>query len=154
MKTRKLSRRTVAGAAVAVILLVGLTNSASAQCTEVQKLSVSDLTPYDAFGYSVSLSGETALVGALGECAAGRDCGSAYVFRFNGTSWVEEQKLTGSDAETFDYFGTSVSVSGDTALVGALWDSCAAGRSCGLAGAYKARNQMDEMVWVAVCRPV
>ncbi|MCH8251512.1 MAG: hypothetical protein IID36_03560, partial [Planctomycetes bacterium] len=100
--------------------------------SEQAKLTASDAAEYVEFGASVSVSGDTALVGAAyDDCAAGNECGSAYVYRFNGTSWVEEQKLTASDAAANDEFGRSVSVSGDTAVVGAFWDDCAAGASCG-----------------------
>ena len=48
--------------------------------------------------------------------------GSAYVFRYDGSDWVEEAKLTASDGAAYDYFGDSVAVSGDTAVVGAYGD--------------------------------
>ena len=101
---------------------------------QVQTLTASDQAPGDFFGTSVSVSGERAVVGALGDaCTAGVDCGSAYVFRFNATSWVEEQKLTASDAAAGDIFGRSVSVSGDTVVVGAGGNACAVGFDCGAA---------------------
>ncbi len=116
----------------------------SAQCLEQQKLSASDADTRDGFG-TVSVSGDTALVGATGDdCAAGEHCGAAYVFRFNGTSWVEEQKLTASDAEAGDGFGFPVSVSGETALIGAHLDDCAAGERCGSAYVFR----FDGTSWV------
>ncbi len=105
---------------------------------ESAKLTASDAAAGDNFGFSVSLSGDTAVVGAYrDDCAAGDYCGSAYAFRFDGTDWVEEQKLTASDALAGDGFGVSVSLSGDTAVVGAPWDDCAAGNRCGLAYVYR-----------------
>ena len=99
---------------------------------EEQKLTASDAAGGDDFGVSVSLSGDTLLVGASYEdCGAGHDCGSAYVFRFDGTSWLEVQKLTASDANAEDLFGSSVSVSGNTAVVGASQDNCPEARYCG-----------------------
>ena len=47
------------------------------------------------------------------DSAAGDSCRSAYVFRFDGTTWAEEQKLTAFDAGAHDQFGLSVSVSGE-----------------------------------------
>lgn len=86
------------------------------------------------FGQSVSISGNTALVGAFfDDCTAGFDCGSAYIYRFNGTDWIEEQKLSAPDSEPSDRFGTSVSVDGNTAVIGAAFDDCLAGRNCGSA---------------------
>ncbi len=103
-----------------------------------QRLTASDAAAYDIFGNSVSVSGNTAVVGAKQDaCAAGVSCGSAYVFRFNGTSWNQEQKLTASDVAAIDFFGVSVSVSGDTAIVGAFFDDCAAGENCGSAYVFR-----------------
>jgi hypothetical protein len=68
----------------------------------------------------VSVSGDTALVGAAGS----GDEGAAYVFsRDQGGPdvWGQVAKLTASDGAGGDAFGTSVSVSGDTAVVGAQW---------------------------------
>lgn len=83
------------------------------------KLLASDGRAIDLFGISVSLSGDRALVGADLNDAAGPNSGSAYMFAFDGTSWVEEAQLTASDAAPGDLFGFSVSLSGDRALIGA-----------------------------------
>ncbi len=101
---------------------------------EKQKLGASDGASFDYFGESVSVNGNTAVIGAaLDDCDAGESCGSAYVFRFNGTEWVEEQKLTAQDAGVVDQFGASVSVDGDRILIGAFQDDCASGTQCGSA---------------------
>jgi hypothetical protein len=72
------------------------------------------------FGGSVSLDGDTAVVGAYGDDDAGLESGSAYVFiRDAGGTWTQQAKLTASDAEAGDMFGLFVSVKGDTAMVGA-----------------------------------
>jgi hypothetical protein len=73
----------------------------------------------DLFSLSVSVSADVVLVGALNDEINGPGSGSAYVFRFNGSAWVEEQKLLSCGGEAFDHFGVSVSVSGDVAVVGA-----------------------------------
>jgi hypothetical protein len=83
---------------------------------EEQKLTASDSAAMDYFGYSVSISDNTALIGA--ECSENHT-GSAYVFRYDGYTWVEEQKLTASDRATWQHFGNSVSISDNTALIGA-----------------------------------
>ncbi len=90
--------------------------------SEQQKLTASDGAAYDCFGYSVSISGDLAIVGAHGDDDKGTDSGSAYIFRWDGTSWSEQQKLTASDGAAKDYFGRSVSISGDLAIVGAPYD--------------------------------
>jgi hypothetical protein len=89
---------------------------------EVAKLTASDGSTNSSFGNSVSVSGETVVVGAYWDDGAGWNSGSAYVFRYNGTSWVEETKLTPSDAAYEDFIGESVSISGDTIVVGAFGD--------------------------------
>ncbi|MEK7711390.1 MAG: FG-GAP repeat protein [Planctomycetota bacterium] len=85
-----------------------------------QKLLPSDGVAGDGFGVSVSVSGDVGVVGA--RMHAGNDYGSAYVFRWNGSSWVQEEKLLPSDGAGADRFAHSVSVSGDVAVVGAYWD--------------------------------
>src|SRR5690606_38298389 len=87
---------------------------------EQDKLTASDAQADDRFGHSVAVAGDTVVVGAFLEDEGGSDAGAAYVFVRNGTSWNEQDKLVASDAETGDWFGRSVAVSGDIAVVGAL----------------------------------
>jgi len=86
------------------------------------QLLASDGAEHDRFGYSVSISGDYAVVGAWRDDDNGSSSGSAYVFRRTGTSWAEEAKLIASDGAASDYFGYSVSISGDYAIVGARGD--------------------------------
>ena len=58
-------------------------------------------------------------MGAMGDDDKGVASGSAYFFRWNGSNWVQEQKLLASGGVIYQYFGCSVSISGDVALVGA-----------------------------------
>lgn len=91
-----------------------------ASWTQQAKLMIGDSTPGDNFGYSVAVSGDTALVGAFLGKNNGKMTGAAYVFtRSNGT-WKQQEKLLASDGDGFDLFGESVALSGDTALVGAF----------------------------------
>ena len=92
----------------------------------VQKLTASDTAAYDNFGYSVAIEGTRIVVGAWREDPNGLiDAGSAYVFDYppGGPLWVETTKLIASDATsgTYDEFGFSVALSGNSALVGATW---------------------------------
>jgi hypothetical protein len=88
-----------------------------------QKLTASDGATGDWFGASVALDGDTALVGAENDgIGANKYQGSAYVFVRSGTVWTQQAKLTALDAEANDYFGASVALSGNTALVGAIHD--------------------------------
>ena len=87
---------------------------------ETQKLTASDGTAADHFGWSVAVSGSTIIVGALSDqIGANFFQGSAYVFNRHGESWVETQKLTGSDGRRFEQFGWSVAISDSTVVVGA-----------------------------------
>ncbi len=69
------------------------------------------------FGKSVSISGDLAIVGAYYDDQQGRDSGSAYVFQQSDSGWTQVAKLLAEDAGPDDYFGLSVAISGDTALV-------------------------------------
>ena len=60
---------------------------------EISKLVASDAGDRDWFGYSVSMSGEYAIVGAQGDFVDGNHSGSAYVFRREGSNWIEQTKL-------------------------------------------------------------
>ncbi len=86
--------------------------------TEVQKLEPSAGTDGGIFGHSIEISGNRAVIGSA---YSNNYAGAAYVFRFDGNQWVEEQKLTASDTEMLDLFGYS-GISGDTVVVGARWD--------------------------------
>jgi len=102
--------------------------------TEQAKLTASDAAEYDSFGYSVAVSGDTAVIGAVYDTHAGGDyAGSAYVFVRSGGVWTQQAKLTASDAALADRFGISVSISGDTAVVGAHYDDHAGGSDAGSA---------------------
>ena len=70
------------------------------------------------------------------DCPDGYLCGAAYVFRFNGNSWVEQQELTAPDATRGAQFGYSVSLTEDRAVVGAISAICDAGAKCGAAYVY------------------
>jgi len=87
--------------------------------TRQKKLTASDGAAGDRFGESVSISGDYAVVGSPYDDDKGADSGAAYIFKREGTTWTQQKKLIPSDGGAGDYFGTSVSISGDYALVGA-----------------------------------
>ena len=69
------------------------------------KLTASDGARDDLFGYSVALSGDTALIGApVGNGNAGANTGSAYVFVRAGANWSQQQELVAGDGEADDFF--------------------------------------------------
>ncbi len=95
--------------------------------SQQQKLVASDGASGDGFGHSASVSGDTAVVGAPGDnVGANRDQGSVYAFVRSGGDWSQQQKLVASDGTASDYFGWSVSLSGDAAVVGAYQDDVGA----------------------------
>ena len=89
---------------------------------EQAKLTANDKAAFDEFGFSVAISGDIAIVGAYRDDDAGADSGAAYIFVRSRDTWAEQAKLTASDAAAGDEFGISVSISGDTAIVGAHQD--------------------------------
>ncbi|KAA3605347.1 MAG: T9SS C-terminal target domain-containing protein [Calditrichaeota bacterium] len=93
-----------------------------ASWTQQAKLNASDPVASHLFGGSVSISGDYAIVGAIGDNTEGSQAGAAYIFVRSGTSWTQQAKLTASDAAAQDFFGHSVSISGDYAIIGAYSD--------------------------------
>ena len=87
--------------------------------TQQAILTASDGAPDDGFGWAVSISGDTAVVGAYVDDDAGSGSGSAYVFTRSGSTWTQQQKLTASDAASLDIFGAYVAIENDTVVVGA-----------------------------------
>ena len=93
---------------------------------ESQKIVASDRDVDDWFGFSVSISGNYAVVGAQQEdqdTSGGNTLfnpGSAYIFELDSAgNWMEAQKIVASDRAANDYFGISISISGNYAVVGA-----------------------------------
>ncbi len=82
------------------------------------ELTPNDLQPQDYFGNSVAISGTTALVGAFD--IDGHTAGAAYIFNYKSRSgWTQTQKLVPSDGHPGDWFGWSVALSDNTAVIGA-----------------------------------
>ena len=84
------------------------------------KLVPDDIAAGDHFGSSVSVSGNTIVVGADHHDAAGDNAGAAYVFQFDGTQWTQQVKLLPADLGPDDQFGDAVAAGGNAILVGAL----------------------------------
>lgn len=83
------------------------------------KLLPADGAAEDRFGASVALDGPFAVLSAPSDDDLGADSGSAYVLERVGAAWVERAKLLAQDGAAGDSFGTSVSLSGGLAVVGA-----------------------------------
>jgi hypothetical protein len=82
------------------------------------KLIPSDRRENDNFGYSVSVNGEVILVGAPADIHSYEGPGAVYVYRHDGSRWIEEAKLTPRDAAAINSFGYAVSVMTRFAVVG------------------------------------
>lgn len=98
--------------------------------TQQAYIKASNSQTGDEFGYSVALSGDTLVVGAIGEDSntqgmntipdeLAASSGAVYVFIRNGSSWSEQTYIKASNTQGSDEFGFSVSLSGDTLAVGA-----------------------------------
>jgi hypothetical protein len=93
------------------------TRSKNGNWTEQMKLSASDGSGGDQFGFSVASEGDTLVIGSWWDNAM---TGSVYVYsRSDSGDWTEHSKLSASDGEGGDQFGVSVAISGDTLVIGA-----------------------------------
>jgi hypothetical protein len=116
------SQATIAGNALQGAAYV-FTADADGHWSEQQKLVASDGAGFDQFGWSAALDGNRAIVSAAVATVDGvfRQ-GAAYVFTSDADGhWSETTKLTASDGEANNAFGTGVALQGDTALIGAQW---------------------------------
>ena len=96
--------------------------------SEVQKIVASNRGIGDSFGLSVAISGDYVIVGAGNDLDATggnylQDAGSAYIFKNNAGTWSEVQNIVASDRGILDFFGYSVAISGDYAIVGAYYEA-------------------------------
>jgi len=110
-------------------------------------LRASNSDEYDWLGSSVAIDGNTIVAGAPHESSNARSvngnesdnsataAGAAYVFVRNGTNWTQQAYLKASNADAGDGFGSSVAISGNTVLVGAVGEDS---RATGVNG-----NQTD-----------
>ncbi len=92
---------------------------------EVKKIVASDGAVDDLFGRSVAISGDVVVVGANRDDNTSTDSGSAYIFERNkggNNNWGQTKKILASDGADGDLFGFSVTVSGDSVVVGARWN--------------------------------
>jgi len=111
-------------------LMAGAVQSQPSSClnwVEETQAVGSDGEANDQFGTSVSISGDTMVIGAFADDVGGnQDQGSAYIFERNqggADNWGLVKQITASDGATFDIFGISVAISGDTVVVGAFADT-------------------------------
>ena len=97
---------------------------------QVQKLLADDGSPEDFFGWSASIDGDTAIVGAFREDEDENNAntldnsGAAYIYKQDSNTgvWEQVQKIVASDRSSSDGFGISVAISGDFAVIGAYFN--------------------------------
>ena len=123
--------------------------------TEQQKLMPLDSANYDAFGCSVAISGDTIVVGAddSNMSAPVWPPGSAYIFTRTGVAWIQEAKLTPSDGQLQDTFGSSVAISGDgnTVVVGSPGSDSPSAAHSGTAYVYQ-RDLGSAEIWIQITK--
>lgn len=115
------------------------------------KLTASDGAALDALGYSVSVFGDTVVVGShlASVTGVGTTDGAAYVFVRDPdrSTWTQQAKLTASDAATGDNLGVSVSVFGDTALLSAHESDPGGLAQAGAAYVFVRRTSEGQTIW-------
>lgn len=120
--------------------------------TQQAYLKASNNSEWDHFGFSVAASGDTVLVGAVGEMSVATGVngnqtvngqsptGAAYVFTRSGTTWSQQAYLKASNTGDNDSFGISLAISGDTAVIGAPGEDSNATGTNGNQANNSARN--------------
>lgn len=88
--------------------------------TQFQKIVAKDREKFDRFGWSLDTQDNKLVIGAYQDTENGGWSGSAYIYYFDGSNWVEEQKIIASDGVEGDRFGYSVSLNKDQLMVGAF----------------------------------
>jgi hypothetical protein len=93
------------------------TRSPEGQWLQTQKITIADAGVW-AFGWSISMEGNRAAIGAKGAAALG-DKGRVFIFELEGGLWVQKAKIAPSIDNLGDWFGASVDLDGDRLAVGA-----------------------------------
>ncbi|MDJ0516570.1 MAG: interleukin-like EMT inducer domain-containing protein [Trichodesmium sp. MO_231.B1] len=107
-----------------------------------QILQPSDLKASDHFSISVAIDGKMAIAGACMANAPGKNyCGAAYIFQLEGGKWVQKgQKLQPDDLGAGNWFGHSVAIEGNVAIVGAYLADAPGKQNCGAAYIFHLEN--------------
>jgi len=117
---------------------------------QAAKLTAVDAAGQDHFGHAAAIDGDVVVVSAdQDDVGFENNQGAAYVFYRNqggADAWGQVAKLVASDGAEDDYFGNSVSISGDLAIVGAEYAHVSGHEHQGAAYLYQ-RNQGGLDVW-------
>lgn len=97
-----------------------ITSTTFSQCEpiEIQKLFAPDAAEGDRFGRSVALENDIAVVGSRRDNPDANP-GAAFVYRFDGGTWLFEQQICNPDPKFGQNFGSFVAISGDVIVAGA-----------------------------------
>ncbi|MBI3817863.1 MAG: S8 family serine peptidase [Planctomycetes bacterium] len=100
---------------------------------QTAELGAFDAFPGDQFGFSVSISGDYAIVGApYKQVSSNPNVGAAYVFqRDSNGNWMQGPQLLAADAASGDLFGYSISLSGNRVAIGAPYKEISSNNECG-----------------------
>ncbi len=139
---------TIAGAGAAIIY----ERNGSGTWEEKATLHGSDLQTFDWLGWSVSINGSRAIVGAWKEDGGAGDpvvdAGAAYIFERTGSgTWEQKAILHASDLQGDDRYGVSVSIRGDYAIVGACFEDGGSGNPSVNTGAAYIYKRNSSGVW-------
>ena len=114
--------------------------------TQQAELTATDGSGGDQFGYSVSVSGATAVIGAYEHQVGGNSYqGAAYVFVQDGATWNQQAELTASDGQFGDNFGISVAIDGGILAVGASGQYNSQGGAYTFVGSGASWSQQSEL---------
>jgi len=105
--------------------------------TQQAKITASDGGEDNRFGINVAISGDNVIVGAFFDDDFGTRSGSAYIFKREGTNWDEQQILLAGDGAEGDWFGVSVSINSDYAVVGSRYNDNDNGADAGAVYIFK-----------------
>jgi len=104
----------------------------------MQKITDATGAASDLFGTAVSISDNYVIVGAeRDDVGSNSDQGSASIYKYDGANWVLMQKIVDPSGGPSDYFGYSVAIAGDHAMVGAIWDDIGSNTNQGSATIYQ-----------------
>jgi alpha-tubulin suppressor-like RCC1 family protein len=110
--------------------------------SEQAKLTASDKANNDVFGDDVDISGDYAIVASRQDDDPS-NAGSVYIFKREGTTWTQKDRLRSDSPGQDDNFGDSVAISGDYAVVCSAYDDDANTNS----GAIFVFNRNSDETW-------
>lgn len=101
------------------------------------KFTPDDATVEDSFGWSTSIDGDFMAIANIYDDDLNIQSGSVYIYNYNGSEWVFQQKITASDGGFAQYFGYDINLSGNKLIVGAYRGNDESGVETGTAYIYE-----------------